>query len=71
MYALLTLQLGKALGGAPFFVEFGAAWAALTLALWAAVAVPTVRYAVKGTIFHAPCLDRVPLDVPRAPEDAA
>ncbi|KZV84343.1 hypothetical protein EXIGLDRAFT_753906 [Exidia glandulosa HHB12029] len=71
VYTLLTLQLGKAFGGAAFFVDFGAAWAALTLVVWIAVAIPTVRFAHSGTIFYAPCLDRTPLNVPRAPEDTA
>lgn len=65
VYTLLTLQLGAALGGARFFVAFGAGWAALTMIAWAAVAAGTARYAVKGTIFHAPCLENAALALPR------
>jgi len=60
VYTLLTLQLGKALDS-PFFTNFGVGWAVVTMTLWVLLAIPTVRYAFEGSIFHAPCLAQAEL----------
>ena len=59
VFALSTMQLGV---GFPslFFRVLGTVFGVLVTLLWAVVFSATVRGAVKGTLFYAPCLKNLP-----------
>ncbi|KDQ07098.1 hypothetical protein BOTBODRAFT_60204 [Botryobasidium botryosum FD-172 SS1] len=56
VYAVLTLQLGTELDST-FFRVFGSVLACVVFIVWSVVAYRTVKRAIEGTMFHAPCLD--------------
>jgi len=58
VYAVLTLQLATTLDSS-FFRVFGAILACAVFIIWGIVAYRTVKNAIKGTMFHAPCLDNM------------
>ncbi|KIM30664.1 hypothetical protein M408DRAFT_328198 [Serendipita vermifera MAFF 305830] len=63
VYCLLTLQLGAYLD-IDFFRVTGTVFSAFTAVLWFAISCKTLYLARGGAIFHAPCLDDVPLNWP-------
>lgn len=60
VYILLGLQLGVTLNSM-FFKVFGSVLACMLFALYATISFRTIKMAIEGSMFHAPCLDDAPL----------
>jgi tellurite resistance protein TehA-like permease len=59
VFAASTLQLGQEMPSL-FFDILGTVFAVSVIVLWGVVALNTVRGALNGTLFHAPCLGQLP-----------